>query len=516
MTPLPLRLLLPPLLFHLPGHLRLRPTCAALCAALLLSACTVGPAYKKPDVPAPANFKEASTFDGKVWKTATPGDHLPRGPWWERFGDAQLNELVPQVEVSNQSLKSTVARYSQAAALVQSARAAYFPTVNLQGGSTRSRNGTAGISQPAPTTTNSVSLSVSAWELDLWGRIRNTVDANELSAQASIADIENLKLSLQAQLVTSYLALRITDEQIALLKRTVDDYQKALDLTTNRYKAGVAAKSDVSQAETQLKSTQAQTLDASIARAQYEHAIAVLVGKAPAEFSLPAIKMAANVPQVPLTAPSELLERRPDVAAAERRIAAANASVGAAQAALFPTLSLSAQVGFRQSNSWANLLTVPNRFWSVGPALAFTLFDAGAKRAQIAQAEAVYDQNVADYRQAVLTAFQDVEDNLVSLRVLEEEAVVQADAVRAANESLDHVYAQYKAGVVGYLNVITAQATAFSNRRTELDLQNRRFAAAVGLIKALGGGYDVKEMTAPDIPPPRGIELRRSDMLGKK
>lgn len=497
--------------------LPLRPLAAALLGALLLSACTVGPVYQRPDVNPPATFKEAATIDGRVWKPAEPGDHLPRGPWWERFNDAQLTELVPQVEVSNQNLKSTVARYNQAAALVQSARAAYFPTVNLNGSTTRSRNATAGITQPAPTTSNSVSVSASNWELDLWGRIRNTVDANELSAQASIADIENLKLSLQAQLVTSYLALRVTDEQIALLKRTVGDYQKALELTTNRYKAGVAAKSDVSQAETQLKSTQAQALDATIARAQYEHAIAVLIGKAPAEFSIAVQPMAARMPQVPLSAPSELLERRPDVAAAERRIASANASVGAAQAALFPTLTLGAQVGFRQSNSWANLLTVPNRFWSLGPALAFTLFDGGAKRAQIAQAEAVYDQNVADYRQAVLTAFQDVEDNLVSLRVLEEEAVVQADAVRAANESLDHVYAQYKSGVVGYLNVITAQATAFSNRRTELDLQNRRFAAAVGLIKALGGGFEAKEMTAPAVPPPRGIELRRSDSLfGKK
>jgi NodT family efflux transporter outer membrane factor (OMF) lipoprotein len=488
-------------------------TLAALLAAMILGGCVAGPAYKRPDVAAPANFKEGTTIDGRVWKAAEPGDHLPRGPWWERFGDTQLNELLPQVEVNNQNLKSTVARYNQAAALVQSARAAYFPTVNLNGSSTRSRNATAGITQPSPTTNNSVSASVSAWELDLWGRIRNTVDANELSAQASVADIENLKLSLQAQLATSYLALRVADEQIALLKRTVDDYQKALDLTQNRYKAGVAAKSDVSQAETQLKSTQAQALDAGIARAQYEHAIAVLIGKAPADFAIAVQPMAARMPQVPLTAPSELLERRPDVAAAERRIASANSSMGAAQAALFPSLTLGAQVGFRQANSWANLLTVPNRFWSVGPALAFTLFDGGAKRAQIAQAEAVYDQNVADYRQAVLTAFQDVEDNLVSMRVLEEEAVVQADAVRAANESLDHVYAQYKSGVVGYLNVITAQATAYSNRRTELDLQNRRFAASVGLIKALGGGFAAREMVAPAVPPRRELELRRSESL---
>ena len=499
------------LMIHPPRN-RLLP--ATALAALLLSACSVGPVYKRPEVAAPSAFKEAS-FDGRTWKSAEPGDHLPRGPWWERFQDPLLNSLAAQVEVDNQSLKNTVAKYNQAAALVQSARAGYLPTVNLNGGTTRARNGTAGISSPAPTTTDSVSLSASNWELDLWGRIRNTVDANDLSAQASVADIENIKLSLQAQLATSYLALRITDEQIALLNRTVADYQKALDLTSNRYKAGVAAKSDVSQAETQLKSTQAQALDATITRAQYEHAIAVLIGKAPADFSIAAQPIVAHMPEVPLTAPSALLERRPDVAGAERRIASANAQVGAAQAALFPALTLSGTVGYR-NNSWSNIISLPNRFWSVGPALALTLFDGGAKRSQIAQAEAVYDQNVANYRQTVLTAFQDVEDNLVALRVLEEEAVVQADAVRAANESLDHVVAQYKAGVVGYLNVITAQATAFSNRRTELDLRNRRFAASVALIKALGGGFDQQDMTAPRVPAPRELNLRPSDAFSRK
>jgi len=277
----------------------------------------------------------------------------------------------------------------------------------------------------------------------------------------------------------------------------------------------VAAKSDVTQAETQLKSTQAQALDATIGRAQLEHAIAVLIGKAPAEFSIAPKTLTAQVPQVPITAPSELLERRPDVAGAERRIAAANAQVGAAQAALFPALTLSGSVGFRETNTWANLLSVPNRFWSLGPQLALTLFDGGAKRAAIAQAEAVYDQNVASYRQTVLTAFQDVEDNLVSVRVLENEAKVQAEAVRAANESLAHVTAQYKAGTVSYLNVITAQSTAFSNRTAELNVQNRRFAASVALIKALGGGFEQKEMAGPAVPAPRELQLRPAFGLGQ-
>ncbi|HEX4329035.1 MAG TPA: efflux transporter outer membrane subunit [Burkholderiales bacterium] len=494
---------------------RKRLACALTLATLALAACTTGPAYKRPDVAAPANFKEANNFDGSAWKTANPSDQLPRGPWWERFNDKDLNALATLVESDNQSLKSYAARYNQAAALVRQARAAYFPTINLNGGTTRSRNGTAGITQPAATTTDSVSVSASAWEIDLWGRIRNTVDANELSAQASVADIENIKLSLQAQLVTSYLSLRITDEEANLLTRTVGDYQKALDLTTNRYKAGIAAKLDVSEAEAQLKAAQAQALDIGIARAQFEHAIAVLIGKAPGDFSIAVKPLVLSMPDIPLTAPSALLERRPDVAAAERRIASANAQVGAAQAALFPELTLAATVGYR-ANKWANIISLPNRFWSVGPALALTLFDGGLRRGQIAQAEAIYDQNVADYRQAVLTAFQDVEDQLVALRVLEQEAVVQADAVRASNESLMHTIEQYKGGTLSYLNVITAQTTAYTNRRTELDILNRRYTAAVALIKSLGGGFAQGEMSAPEVPPARGIQLRIADFLSRK
>jgi len=499
----------------MPRLSRNRAGAAAMLALFVLSACTAGPPYKRPDIATPAGFKEVANADGSAWKTAQPADRLPRGPWWELFQDPDLNELASQVENSNQSLKDYFARYAQAAALIRQARASYFPTFNLNGGTTRSRNGTAGITQPAPVTTDSLSLSESAWEIDLWGQIRNTVDANQLSAQAAIGDIESTKLSLQAQLATSYLALRFADEQSSLLKRTMDDYQKALDLTINRYKAGVAAKLDVSEAEAQLKAAQVQSLDIGITRAQYEHAIAVLVGKAPADFGIPVRPLTLRIPDIPLSVPSALLERRPDIAAAERRVASANAQVGAAQAARFPNLTLSASGGYR-ANTWSNIISLPNRFWSIGPSVALTLFDGGLKRAQVAQAEAAYNQNVADYRQTVLTAFQDVEDQLVALRVLEQEVVVQADAVRAANESLMHTVEQYRGGTLSYLNVITAQTTAYTNRQQELTIMNRRYAATVGLIKALGGGFAQNEMAAPAIPEPRGIELRRADFLSRK
>lgn len=463
-------------------------------AVALAAGCGTPTLHQRPDMAIPPGYKEAGPA-GAAWKTAAPADHLPRGPWWRVFADPVLDDLAAQVEVGNQSLKNSAAKYAQARALIDAARAAYFPTANLGAASTRARNAVAGINQPAPTTSDSVSLSATSWEIDLWGRIANSVDANEIAAIASFVDVESLKLSLQTQLVQTYLSLRIADEQIALLKRTVAEYQRALELATNRYKGGVAARSDVSQAETQLKSTQAQAIDAGIARAQFEHAIAVLTGRAPAELTIAPATLAARMPEIPAALPSELLERRPDIAAAERRVAMAGAQVGAARAALFPALTLSGTVGYRQ-NAWGGLLSVANRFWSVGPAVAFTLFDGGFKRSQVAQAEAVYDQNVATYRQTVLGAFQNVEDNLVALRLLDEEAKIQAEAVRAANESLDHALAQYRAGIVSYVNVITAQTAALSNRNAELAVQGRRFSAAVGLIGALGGGFDAQAAEA--------------------
>jgi NodT family efflux transporter outer membrane factor (OMF) lipoprotein len=475
---------------------------AAIGIALGAGGCATGPAYERPVVNTAGVYKEAA-FDGKVWKNAEPRDHLPRGPWWEMFGDPVLNELATQVSAGNQNLRLAYAKYAQSQALIQSARAAWFPTLTGNAGETRSRNATVGgvgTSGP-PTSTDSVSISMNSWELDLWGRIRGGVDANTASAAAALADIEASRLSLIAQMAQSYFSLRVLDEQVKLLKQTAVDYQKALDLTQNRYVAGVAAKSDVTQALTQLRSTQAQAIDAGIARAQYEHAIAVLIGKVPAEFSLPVAGVVAKMPEVPLAAPSDLLERRPDIAAAERRTAAANAQIGVARAALFPALTLTGSAGYR-ATEWANLFTLPTRFWSIGPALALTLFDGGLKRSQISQAEAVYDQNAATYRQTVLTAFQEVEDNLAAVRILAEEAVVQGEAVKAAEESLFHVLAQYKAGVATYLNVITAQTAALSNSRAVLDVQNRRFTASLNLVKALGGGFDVRQMQAPEAAPP--------------
>ena len=472
-----------------------RTALLALAISAALCACATGPAYERPAINTADAFKEAA-FHGKVWKTAEPRDHLPRGPWWEMFGDAVLNDLAAQVSVNNQNLKLAYAKYAQAQALVQSARAAYFPAVTMSGGETRGQNATVGgVRTNGPASTDTVSVSANNWELDLWGRIGGGVDANRASADAALADVEASRLSLTAQLAQSYFSLRVLDEQVKLLKQTVVDYQKALELTQNRYSAGVAAKSDVTQALTQLKSTQAQAIDAGIARAQFEHAIAVLTGKVPAVFTLPVAGVTTKMPDIALAAPSDLLERRPDIAAAERRTAAANAQIGVARAALFPALTLSGSAGYR-NNEWANLFTLPNRFWSIGPALAFTLFDGGAKRSQISQAEAVYDQNAATYRQTVLTAFGEVEDSLASIRILGEEAVVQGEAVKAAEESLFHVLNQYKAGVATYLNVITAQTAALSNSRAVLDVQGRRFTASVNLIKALGGGFDVKHPPA--------------------
>ena len=477
------------LLFNFPPAVP--PARLALAAiTVVVAGCTSAAVYQRPAVDTGTAFKEAS-FDSKAWKAAEPRDHLPRGPWWEVYGDPVLNSLAAQVSVSNQNIKLASAKYAQALALIQSARAAYFPTVTLGGGETRARNATAGISSPAPTTTDSASMSISNWEIDLWGRIRGAVNANEASALAALADVESAKLSMTTQLVQAYFSLRLLDEQTKLLNQTAEEYKKALTLTENRHRGGVAAKSDVTQALTQLKSTQAQAIDAGIARAQFAHSIAVLIGKLPSELDLPVAAFAAKLPDIPLTAPSDLLERRPDIAAAERRIAAANAQIGAARAALFPALTLSSTAGFR-NNTWANLFTVPFRFWSVGPVLAFTLFDGGAKRSQISQAEAVYQQNVATYRQTVLSAFQAVEDHLASIRILGEEAEVQKEAVRAAEESLFHVLNQYKAGIATYLNVVTAQTAALANARALLSVQSSQYQASINLITALGGGFDAK------------------------
>jgi NodT family efflux transporter outer membrane factor (OMF) lipoprotein len=482
----------------------LRPVLLAL--PLLLGACAVGPNYVRPTVEAPAAYKENAG-----WKQAQPQDAVLRGPWWESYGDPLLNSLIAQVSISNQNLAQADARYREARALVQSARSGYFPTIGANLSSTRSSAGGRGgqssqtttttttngttnattngttTSQAGSTTSNTLTLDAS-WEIDLWGRVQRTVEAQRAGALASAGDLEATRLSSQAQLAQTYFALRFIDSQADLLQRTVADYQRSVQLNQNQYDAGIIAKSNLILAQTQLKTTQAQALDLGVQRAQFEHAIALLVGKAPADFSISHAQLTAAVPVIPVSMPSDLLERRPDVAAAERRVEAANAQIGVAKAAYFPRLSLSANGG-AQSSSLANLLSLPNRFWSLGPALAATLFDGGARRAQVEQASATYDGTVAAYRQTVLTGFQEVEDNLAALRILEQEAAVQDEALQLSRRSVELVNNQYKAGIVTYLNVIQVQTTALNNERSALDVLNRRLAASVLLVKALGGGW---------------------------
>lgn len=443
-----------------------------------LGACTLGPNYVRPAIDAPAAFKE---IDG--WKTAQPRDQEMRGKWWEYFNDALLNSLEEQVSISNQILAQAEARFRQARALLQSARAAYFPGVSGNLSATRSGRGNQGA-------TDNRSLSIEAsWETDLWGRVKRTVEANQAGAEASAADLEATRLSTQAQLAQSYFQLRSVDTQQQLLDRTVDDYQRSLQLTQNQYAAGVVAKENVVLAQTQLKTTQAQAIDLGVQRAQLVHAIALLAGQAASAFSIAPAPLAAVPPPVPVGVPSTLLERRPDIAAAERRVAAANAQIGVAKTAYFPDLTLSASGGFAGS-SFANWLSLPNRFWSIGPALAQSLFDGGARAAQTDQAIAAYDANVATYRQTVLTGFQEVEDHLAALRILEQEAKVQDEAVQLARLSVTLITNQYKAGITSYLNVVNVQTTALSNERTAAEILNRRLAASVLLIKALGGGWN--------------------------
>ncbi|MEN3292987.1 MAG: hypothetical protein V7642_2240 [Burkholderiales bacterium] len=442
-----------------------------------LAGCAVGPEYVRPPVEAPAAFKE---FKG--WKIAQPRDLEIRGKWWNAFNDPLLNALEDQVNVSNQNLAQAEARFRQAKALVQEARAAYFPQVSGSVSTTRAGRGASNV-------TDIRALTFDAkWEADLWGRIRRTVEANQADAEASAADLDATRLSIQAQLAQAYFQLRAADTQQRLFETTVADYQRSLQLTQNQYAAGVAAKENVVLAETQLKTAQAQSIDLGVQRAQLEHAIALLIGKPASDFALPPALLASAIPAVPVGVPSTLLERRPDIAAAERRVAAANADIGIAVAAYFPDLTVSATAGF-SSSSLAQWLTVPNRFWSVGPAIAQTLFDAGARRARTDQAIAAYDAEVAAYRQAVLTGFQEVEDNLAALRILEQEAQVQDEALQSARLSVALTNNQYKAGIVSYLNVIIVQTTALGSERAAVDLQNRRLVSCILLIKALGGGW---------------------------
>jgi NodT family efflux transporter outer membrane factor (OMF) lipoprotein len=494
-----------------------RLTLAAVAGVLtLITGCAVGPDYVRPTVITPDAYKEV---DG--WKMAQPQDDVIRGAWWEIFGDPQLNALEPQVNISNQNLVVAEATYRQARALVREARASYFPTVTLGLGYTRFRNSatvggssagmsSAGTSSPgassaggsigggssSPQSDFQLGLDFS-WELDLWGRIRRTVESNQASAQASAGDLESARLSFQAELAQDYFQLRTLDAQKQLLDATVAAFEKSLELTKNRYASGVASQVDVVQAETQLKTTQAQAIDVGVQRAQLEHAIALLIGMPASTFSLPAAPLTAMPPPIPVGLPSALLERRPDIAAAERRVVAANAQIGVAEAAYFPTLTLSASSGF-ESSSLSQWLTAPSRFWAVGPSISETVFDGGLRRAQTDFARAGYDASVGTYRQTVLTAFQAVEDNLAALRILEQEAQMQDEAVQAAEKSVTLTTNQYKAGTVNYLNVITAQTIALTDETTAVQIRGRRMSAAVLLIQALGGGWNASALPSAE------------------
>jgi NodT family efflux transporter outer membrane factor (OMF) lipoprotein len=452
----------------------------------LISACSVGPDYARPELQTPAAYKELPAEA----KPQAIDDVVTRS-WWEIFADPALNALEEQVDINNQNIAQAEARFRQARALVQQTRAAYFPTVIVGVGITRTApSETAGSSTSRNNQTfteHSLPIDVS-WELDVWGRIRRSVEASQALAQASEADLEAARLSARAELAQDYFELRSLDNEKQILDDTVVAFQKSLQLTENRYKSGIASRGDVLQAETQVKTTQAQAIDVGVQRAQLEHAIALLIGKAPADLTIASAPLAITPPTIPAGVPEELLKRRPDVASAERTLASANAQIGIAEAAYYPTLSVDSQGGF-ESSSWSKWISALGRFWSAGFSLSETLFDGGARKAQVEQAQAVYDTDMGAYRQTVLTGFQEVEDNLAALRILADEANAQDEAVRAAQQSLAVTNNQYQAGIVSYLNVVVAQTIALTNKRTAVDILGRRLNACVLLVKALGGGW---------------------------
>jgi NodT family efflux transporter outer membrane factor (OMF) lipoprotein len=480
----------------------------ATVVALLCAGCMVGPDYSKPSVPMTAAYKE-----DQGWKLAQPADAIPRGRWWEIFGDPQLNSLEAQVSEANQNVKVAEAHFRQARALIGFARAGLFPTVTAGASANSVRNSTVrpfgssssdasgGTSGGATSGTSSGGASTGeflltgdiSYEIDLWGRIRRSVTAAREEAQATAGDLESARLSIQAELAFDYFELRSADAQQRLLNDTVQAFKEALQLTINRFEGGAAPKSDVAQAQTQLETTQVQATDIAVQRAQFEHAIAVLIGKPPAEFSLQPAPLDLEPPHIPAGLPSELLERRPDIAAAERRVAEANEQIGIAKAAYFPTVTLNALFGFESSSirsfgGWQSFL------WAVGSSLAQTIFDGGRRRATSEAALASYDATVASYREATLDAFQQVEDNLAALRILDQETQQQERAVVSARESLQLFTNRYKGGVDNYLQVITAQTVALANERNQVDIMRRRMDASVLLVKALGGGWHVDDL----------------------
>lgn len=454
---------------------------------LLLGGCTVGPRYARPAAPAPPQYKELPP----AWKAAQPNDQVAKGKWWEVFEDEQLNKLEEQINVSSQTLKAAQAQFEQARAIVRINRSNLYPSVTAGVNVTRSHQSTNrpnGRLSPASNYTD-LQLPVDAsYEADVWGRVRRAVEAARANAQASAADLESVSLSLHAELATDYFQVRALDAEEQLLNSTVSAYEKALRLTQNRYTGGIASQVDVAQAQTQLETTRAQAIDLGVQRAQFEHAIAVLIGQPASTFTLAVSPLANTPPVVPVGLPSELLERRPDVAGNERRMAAANAQIGIARAAYYPAITLSATGGF-ESTSIASWFNGPSGFIAGSASALVTAFDAGRRRAVTDEAQAAYDQSAANYQQTVLGAFQEVEDSLAALRLLEDEAKTQDAAVAAAEHSLALSTNRYKGGVATYLEVITAQSFALSDQRTAVEIAGRRMAASVSLIKALGGGW---------------------------
>lgn len=471
-------------------HVALTP---ALAAALALTACTSEPNYVRPSLPLPAAYKE-----GGAWKPAQPQEADANQPWWTRYGDSDLDALVAQANAANQNIRIVEAQYRQARAATQLARAGFIPVFGANASVGRARAQTAA----GRTIANSNTLTLDAsWEPDIWGRVQRSVEAGEAAAQASAADLAAARLSIEAELVQDYLQLRITDAQKDLIVHTAQEYRKALALTRSQYNAGIVTRADVALAETQLQSANAQAIDLDIQRSQLEHAIAILTGKPPSQLTIaarPPDALGLALPEVPAGLPSQLLERRPDIAAAERRAAAANADIGVAQSAYFPRLFLNASGGFA-GTGFSQWLDAPSRIWSLGAALAATIFDGGARHAQTDAAMAAYDAATAQYKQAVLAGLQEVEDNLAALRVLGAERTVQDAAVASARIAQHASLEQYRAGTVTYLAVVTSQTLLFSNQRTAVQLLGRQLAASAALVKALGGGWNGTGNTPPPV-----------------
>jgi NodT family efflux transporter outer membrane factor (OMF) lipoprotein len=462
---------------------------AVLVAAAALSACAPKTKYAAPLVDAPAAFRENGN-----WKIAQPADAVLRGDWWERFGDADLNALQRRIDLSNQNLKAAEAQFAAARAAVRGARAALYPNVSAAPGISRTRLSLNRATVGSRTSFADFLLPLDAsYEADVWGRIHQIVEASRTSAQATAADLESARLSIHAELALDYFQIRGLDREKQLLDSAVSSFERALELTENRFRGGIASQADVALAETQLETTRAQAVDLTIERASLEHAIALLVGQPASEFSLAAAPLTAAPPDVPFGLPSQLLERRPDIAAAERRVAAANAQVGVATAAYYPLIALSGTAGF-EASSFGSWLAAASHFWTVGPAAVVTVFDGGRRSADADRARALLEESAAQYRESVLTAFREVEDQLAALRILDEEAAIQQRAVEAAARSLTQATNRYRGGLVSYLEVTAAQSAALANERAAANILTRRMTASVLLMKGVGGGWDASTL----------------------